>query len=119
MISDPDREKAVELINEVREHGVKLKPVCDELNISVRTYQRWTKEGEVKKHQRPLTKRPTPKNKITEEERIEIIETVNSPEHTDLAPSQIVRKLADEGKYIASESAIYRILEEKNECSPQ
>lgn len=60
-----------------------------------------------------------PKNKITEEERIEIIETVNSPEHTDLAPSQIVRKLADEGKYIASESAIYRILEEKNECSPQ
>ncbi len=113
LISGSDRVTAVELINEARTNGCRLKPACDELNISVRTYQRWTQEGEVKKDQRPLVERPTPKNKITEEERKEIIETVNKPEYVDLAPSQIVPKLADEGKYIASESTIYRVLKEE------
>ena len=113
MISDSDRVTAVMLINEARENGARLKPACDELNISERTYQRWTKEGEVKKDQRPLVKRPTPKNKLTDEERKEIIKVVNSPEYADLAPSQIVPKLADEGKYIASESTIYKVLKEE------
>ena len=43
MISDSDRVIAVELINEARASGSRLKPACDELNISVRTYERWTK----------------------------------------------------------------------------
>ena len=113
MISDSDRVTAVELINEARENGARLKPACGELNISVRTYERWTKEGDVKKDQRPLVERPTPKNKLTKEERDEIIITVNSPEYADLVPSQIVPKLADEGKYIASESTVYKILKEE------
>ena len=113
MISDSDRVIAVELINEARTNGSRLKPACDELNITPRTYQRWTKEGSVRKDQRPLVKRPTPKNKLSEEERKEIIEVVNSPEYADLAASQIVPKLADEGKYIASESTIYKILKEE------
>ena len=104
---------AVELINEARANGCRLKPACDELNITSRTYQRWTKEGVVKKDQRPLVKRPTPKNKLTKEERDEIIKTVSSPEYADLAPSQIVPKLADEGKYIASETTIYKVLKEE------
>ncbi|MGI6622538.1 MAG: helix-turn-helix domain-containing protein [Acetivibrionales bacterium] len=113
MISDSDRVTAIELINEARDNGCRLKPACDELNISVRTYERWIKEGEVKRDQRPLVERPTPKNKLTKEERDEIIKTVNSPEYADLAPSQIVPKLADEGRYIASESTIYKILKEE------
>ncbi|TJX12610.1 IS3 family transposase, partial [Tissierella creatinini] len=113
MISDSNRVTAIELINEARVNGCRLKPACDELNISVRTYERWTKEGEVKKDLRPLVERPTPKNKLTKEERDEIIKTVNSPEYADLAPSQIVPKLADEGRYIASESTIYKILKEE------
>lgn len=113
MISDSDRVTAVKLIDEAKASGCRLRPACDELNISVRTYERWTKEGEIKKDQRPLAQRPTPKNKLTKEERNEIIETVNSLEYADLAPSQIVPKLADEGKYIASESTIYRILKEE------
>lgn len=113
MISDSDRVTAVELINEARASGSRLKPACDELNISVRTYERWTKDEEVKKDQRPLVQRPTPKNKLTKEERDEVIKTVNSPEYADLAPSQIVPKLADEGRYIASESTIYKILKEE------
>jgi putative transposase len=113
MISDSDRVTAVELINEARASGCRLKPACDELNISPRTYQRWTKEDDIKRDQRPLIVRPTPKNKLTEEERKELIEVVNSPEYADLPPSQIVPKLADEGKYIASESTIYKVLKEE------
>lgn len=114
MISDSDRVTAIELIDEARANGCRLKPACDELNISVRTYERWTKDGEVKKDQRPLIQRPTPQNKLTPEEREEVIKTVNSPEYADLAPSQIVPKLADEGRYIASETTIYKILKEEN-----
>ena len=113
MISDSDRVTAVMLINEARKSGSRLKPACDELNISVRTYQRWTKNGGIRKDQRPLVKRPIPRNKLTDKEKEEVIKTVNSPEYADLAPSQIVPKLADEGRYIASESTIYKILKEE------
>ena len=113
MISDPDRIIAVELIDEARANGARLKPACDVLEISERTYQRWTKNEDVKKDQRPIVKRPIPKNKLSKEERSEIITTVNSPKLADLPPSQIVPKLADKGKYLASESTIYRILKEE------
>lgn len=104
---------AVELIDEARASGARLKPACDELNISERTYQRWTKNGKIRTDKRPTAMRPTPKNKLSQEERNEIIKTVNSPSFADLSPTQIVPKLADEGKYLASESTIYRILREK------
>lgn len=93
MISTSDRQKAVKLINEARENGARLEPACQELGISSRTYQRWTKDGSVKKDQRPLIERHTPKNKLTKEEREEIIKVANSKEFADLPPSQIVPKL--------------------------
>jgi len=113
LISDSDRIKAVELINEARENGSRLKPACNELGITSRTYQRWTKNGDVKKDQRPIVKRKEPKNKLSKKEREKIIEVSNSKEYADLPPSKIVPKLADEGEYIASESTFYRVLNEE------
>lgn len=113
MISAPDRILAVELIDEAREAGARLKPACKVLNITDRTYQRWTREKGIKEDQRQIVTRPTPKNKLTEEERSEIIRIINTPSYANLSPSQIVPKLADEGMYIASESTIYRILKEE------
>jgi putative transposase len=113
MISDSNRIIAVELIDEARANGARLKPACDVLEISNRTYQRWTKNGTVKKDQRPIVNRAIPKNKLSKEERSKILKTVNSPEFADLSPSQIVPKLADGGEYIASESTVYRILKEE------
>ena len=113
MISTSDRAKAVQLIDEARAAGARLKPACKVLGISERTYQRWRKGNSIKEDQRPITKRPTPKNKLTEKEREEVIKVVNSPDFADLPPSQIVPKLADKGEYIASESTIYRILREE------
>jgi len=105
--------KAVKLINEARASGARLRSACNELNISDRTYQRWVQEGQVKKDQRPLIKRPVPKNKLSPEERAKVLITVNSPEFADLSPSQIVPTLADDGIYIASESTIHRILRQE------
>jgi len=114
LISVPDRTKAIELIDEARATGARLKPACEILGISERTYQRWTRGGSIQEDIRPIIKRTIPKNKLTEEERVEVIQIVNSPDFADLAPSQIVPKLADKGEYIASESTIYRILRKEN-----
>lgn len=113
LISGPNRAKAVALIDQARAAGARLKPACTILGISERTYQRWTKDGLIREDQRPIAKRPTPKNKLTKEEREEVVKTVTTPEFADLTPHQIVPKLADEGRYIASESTIYRILKEE------
>lgn len=113
LISAPDRAKAVELINEARAAGARLKPACAILGISERTYQRWTRGNTIQEDKRPTAKRPTPKNKLTEQERSKIMQVVNSPDFVDLTPHQIVPKLADKGEYIASESTIYRILREE------
>jgi transposase InsO family protein len=40
---------------------------------------------------------------------------VNSPAYRDKSPKQIVPLLADEGKYIASESTTYRVLREEDQ----
>jgi transposase InsO family protein len=58
-----------------------------------------------------------PANKLTELERRRILKVVNSPEHRDLSPKQIVPKLADEGIYLASESTIYRVLREEGQMA--
>ena len=113
LISDSDRIMAVELINEARENGSRLEPACKELGISVRTYQRWTEDGGVKVDQRPLIERPEPKNKLSKTERQEIIKVSNTNDYADLPPSKIVPKLADEGRYIASESSFYRVLKDE------
>ena len=107
MISLSDRALAVELIQEANQNGARLALACKELNISVRTYERWVSEGGVKEDQRPIIARPEPKNKLTKQEKDEIIEVVKRKEFANLPPSQIVPKLADQNIYLASESSFY------------
>ncbi|TCO68762.1 helix-turn-helix domain-containing protein [Marinisporobacter balticus] len=100
----------MELIDEARDGGARLEPACKILGFTSRTYQRWKEDGDIKSDARPYAIRPEPKNKLSQQERKEILETVNSKEYASLPPSQIVPKLADKGKYIASESTFYRVL---------
>ena len=112
MISVSDRMKAVELIKEADRSGARKFRACQELEISVRTYQRWTEYGSVKADARPDADRPVPANKLSAKEREEVLTVANSEKYKSLPPSQIVPHLADEGRYIASESSFYRILKE-------
>jgi putative transposase len=53
MISAPDRRQVVELIEEAVASGASARKACDEVEINLRTYQRWTREEGVKVDGRP------------------------------------------------------------------
>lgn len=115
MISAPDRRRACELIDEACRAGARLEPACAELGLTARTYRRWTRDGEVQHDQRPEADRPSPANKLSEAERQEVLAVCHKQAYASLPPSQIVPALADQGRYIASESTFYRILREEDE----
>lgn len=70
--------------------------------------------GKVVEDKRPNTIKPEPANKLTQNERQQILEVCNSEVFAALPPSQIVPILADRGEYIASESSFYRVLKANN-----
>lgn len=100
------------MIREAEAAGSRLSPACSELGITLRTFQRWVREGDdaVAADSRPTSARPEPANKLSEQERAEILVVANSEEFSSLPPSQIVPTLADRGVYVASESSFYRVL---------
>lgn len=108
MIGTPDRQAAVMLIEEAVNAGARK--ACAELGLSLRTLERWARDGDVGADRRPGTARPEPVNKLTEEERAAVLNLVNEPQFAALPPIQIVPILADKGQYLASESRFYRIL---------
>jgi len=115
MISTPDRVKAVELIDEAVSSGARRAIACNELGICDRTYRRWTNGDQVQSDQRPHAEREPPPNKLSAQERQAVLDACHQEEHSSLPPGQIVPRLADEGKYIASEATFYRILHEEQE----
>jgi len=102
------------LIREAKAAGCRLHCACAELGVCARTYQRWVRgdEGAVGADRRTTNVRPPPGNKLTEEERSQILAVANSAEFASLPPSQIVPALTDQGVYVASESSFYRVLKE-------
>ena len=105
-----ERVKLVDLIQEAHNSGARLDMACDVAALSKRTYRRWYKAGNVQVDLRPTAVRPEPANKLTENERQQVLEVCNEPRFASLPPSQIVPTLLDEGVYIASESTYYRVL---------
>ncbi len=93
-----------------RQSGSRLERACNETEIDLRTYRRWYRHGKVQADERPTSLRPEPANKLTEQERQDIIDISNAPEYANLPPSQIVPTLLDKGRYIASEASFYRVL---------
>ena len=115
MINVPDRRRAVELIEEAVDAGASVQKASEELEISLRTYKRWTDDDGVRADGRPNAERQEPANKLKPEERQQILEACNKEEYQSLPPSQIVPALADKDTYIASESSFYRILKEADQ----
>jgi putative transposase len=113
-----DRLKITSLINEAQASGARLSSCCNVLEISSRTYQRWNQSGSTTSDKRKeAAKDRKPANKLPDQERQKILETVNQPHFADMSPNQIVPELADQGIYIASESTFYRILRENNQLT--
>ena len=97
-------------IQEAHQSGARLPLACDEAGLTLRTYRRWVRNGQVKADLRPDATRPTPANKLSEAEQAKIIEICNLEQFASLPPSQIVPTLLDQGEYYGSESTYYRVL---------
>ena len=114
------RQQAIELIEEAVAAGARCFRACEILEIDVRTLQRWKRAlrltvlGDQRKAAAQLR---TPGNALTPEERAEIVRVCNLPEFCSLAPTQIVPRLADAGRYLASESSFYRVLRDAGQVN--
>lgn len=99
-------------MREAEAAGSRLAPACAELEISLRTFQRWVREGDaaVAADSRTTSARAAPASKLSDDECAQILAVANSAQFGSLPPSQIVPALADRGVYIASESSFYRVL---------
>ena len=105
------------LIDQAVSSGARLSAACREIGITERTYYRWKaldKEHGSCEDRRAFADHSNPANKLSPEERQAVLDTVNEERFASMPPCQIVPALADEGKYIASESTFYRILHEEN-----
>lgn len=113
MTAREERQNLVGLIDQAHADGARLDAACHEAGITVRTLQRWrAPDGAIRADRRPEAVRPAPAHALTRQERAAIVEVANSPQYAALPPAQIVPRLADEGRYLASESSFHRVLRE-------
>lgn len=106
------RQQLLELVDEAVSQGARQHKACEVLGLTERTLQRWrdAQEGD-RRGQFPRT----PHNKLSERAREELLSVINRPEYRDLPPSQIVPRLADQGRYYVSESTWYRVLRQERQ----
>lgn len=112
MTAAGDRRVILQAIAEAKAEELSLKKVCEFLEISVRTVQRWQKDQAGDKRKGSTRK---VQNRLSEKERQTILRTVNLPEFRSLAPAEIVAILAEKGQYLASERSFYRVLKEHDQ----
>ncbi|HFK8193517.1 TPA: IS3 family transposase, partial [Escherichia coli] len=105
------------MVSEAVSSGARKTQACQYIGISVRTLQRWMQGGVVHADQRPGASRHAPGNKLSETERLRILDVCNSPEFASLSPNIIVPTLAERVVYIASESTFYRVLKSANQLT--
>lgn len=107
-MSAENRRQLLEMVGTAVESGCAQQKACEVIGITPRTYQRWglipnSRDGRCG----PLRE---PSNKLSPQERAEVIRISTSAEFCDRSPHQIVPTLADKGKYVASEASFYRLL---------
>ena len=114
MIPLLQRQTLLGLIKTACKSGARLAKACAQIGLSSRTVQRWQhpdgQGGDCRKSDKRRS--GVVPNKLSEAERQAAIELLNSEEFKDLPPSQIVPRLADQGRYVASETTLYRLLRE-------
>jgi transposase InsO family protein len=101
----------LKLIDKATGMGARAGKAADVFGISERSVQRWRsrKGGDLRRG--PSSQ---PSNKLSAEERENVLKIANSKGFRDLSPKQFVPLMADKGQYVASESTFYRILREED-----
>lgn len=86
-------------------------PACRALGVAPSTIYRRRRPPEP----REAKPRPKPARALSEHEREAVLEVLHSERFVDSSPAQVWATLLDEGRYLASERTMYRILAEKGE----
>ena len=107
-----ERRARLVLLAEACDAGARLKPACTQIDLCERTVQRWQRaaagdDGDLRARIRRVA---TALNRLSDAERQAALTLLNRDEFKDLLPSQIVPRLADQGRFVASESMPYRLL---------
>jgi transposase InsO family protein len=112
MTTTQQRQTLLPLIEQAMHDGARLHHACAQIGLSCRTVQRWSQSCALAGDCRvgALRAKVAPHNQLSLAEREAVMRVLNSDEFKDLAPSQIVPRLADAGQYVASESTMYRLL---------
>jgi len=111
MIRLEDRQSVARDIAQAHEDGARVALACEIAGIDVRTLQRWRAGGGLARgDRRPEAVRPTPAHALNEAERARVLALANEPRFAAVPPARIVPMLADEGRYVASESTFSRVL---------
>jgi len=99
------------LIEEALISGAGKDEACKIFGYDIRTIQRWDNnlDGDRRKFRKTV-----PKNALSAEEREEIIACCCDERFIDMTPNEIVPLLAEEGRYVASESSFYRELKARD-----
>jgi hypothetical protein len=111
-----ERKTLLGLISEATTAGARQARACEVLGLSARTVQRW-QGGEPDAVDGRSLRCYEPPHKLSAAERAELLAVANSAEFGHLPPSQIVPRLADQQRYIASESTFYRVLREEKQLA--
>lgn len=102
------RSELISAVKEAMEFGVSKKQASEIIGIDTKTLTRWMKDPNGK--DRRCDNKFHTSNKLTKEEENEILLLINSTKYRDRTPMETVALLAEEGRYICSESTIYRLL---------
>jgi putative transposase len=94
-------------LNEAQRAGARLGAACQMIGVSARTIQRWKQHPDV--DDRRCGPRHQPDNALRAREETQLLAVMTSAEYGHLSPKQLVPRLADEGRYLASESTMYRL----------
>lgn len=107
------------LLDEAVAQGARREVACATLGLTARTVQRWRQQGSHGGQDRRAGPLRSPSHALTERERAEALATLRSPRFRDASPKTVVPALADEGRYLASESTLYRLLRKVGETTPR
>lgn len=97
----------LDALSEAHKAGARLHTACEVIGVSARTIQRW------KRHPEGDDRRCGPRhragNALNGREEAQVLALLTSAEYSHLSPKQLVPRLADHGRYLASESTMYRL----------
>ncbi|EST38889.1 hypothetical protein N566_04875 [Streptomycetaceae bacterium MP113-05] len=86
---------------------------CAALGVSRATYYRHHRQSPAPA--RPARQRRRHPRALSETEESEVLAVLHSPEFADMAPAEIYAVLLDRGRYLCSESTMYRLLRKHGE----